>query len=70
MFFIESFKYGVFYFELDFFELIVNECGLNVNGKILRYLLCYLMEVVDFIVYFIMDMEDGFNKKLFLIKFI
>lgn len=67
---IESSKHGVFHSELDFFDLIVKECGLNLNGKILRHPLCYLMEAADSIAYLIMDMEDGFNKKLFSIEFI
>lgn len=67
---IESSKHGVFHSELDFFNLIVEECGLKVDGKILRHPLCYLMEAADSIAYLIMDMEDGFNKKLFSIEYI
>ncbi|MCW3104236.1 MAG: deoxyguanosinetriphosphate triphosphohydrolase [Bacteroidetes bacterium] len=67
---IESAKHGVFYSESDFFDLIINECGLKVGEKILRHPLCYLMEAADSIAYLIMDMEDGFNKKLFPIKYI
>lgn len=67
---IESSKHGVFHSELDFFDLIVDECGLKINGQILRHPLCYLMEAADSIAYLIMDMEDGFNKKLFSIKYI
>lgn len=67
---IESSKHGVFYSESDYFDLIVEECGLKINGKILRHPLCYLMEAADSIAYLIMDMEDGFNKKLFSIGYI
>lgn len=61
---LEKSKHGVFFSEKEYFDLIVENCGLNINGKILRHPLCYLMEAADSIAYYIMDMEDGFNKKL------
>ena len=67
---IESSKHGVFYSESDFFDLIIEECGLKINGKILRHPLSYLMEAADSIAYLVMDMEDGFNKKLLSIRYI
>ncbi len=67
---IESSKHGVFFSESSFFNLIVEECGLKIDGHILRHPLCYLMEAADSIAYLIMDMEDGFNKKLFSIEYI
>jgi dGTPase len=67
---IEKSKHGVFYSELDFFESIMKECGLENNGKYFRHPLSYLMEAADSIAYLCMDMEDGFNKDLFDINYI
>lgn len=67
---IEKSKHGVFYSEEGFFKLIIEECGLECNGRILRHPLCYLMEAADSIAYLCMDMEDGFNKGLFDISYI
>jgi len=67
---IETSKDGVFYSEVEFFNQIIEECGLKLGDKILRHPLCYLMEAADSIAYLIMDMEDGFNKKLFDINYI
>src|SRR5690606_39232276 len=68
--YIEASKHGVFYSEKDYFDRIVDECGLSKEGRILRHPLCYLMEAADTIAYRCMDMEDGFNKKLFNIDYI
>lgn len=65
---IEKKKHGVFFSEKEFFDLIVENCGLKVNNNIIRHPLCYLMEAADSIAYYIMDMEDGFNKKLLNLK--
>lgn len=62
---IEKHKRGVFQSEKNYFNKIVDECGLQVNGKIIRHPLCYLMEAADSISYLTMDIEDGFNKGLF-----
>jgi dGTPase len=67
---IEKSKHGVFYSEEKYFSLIVEECGLEKNGRIIRHPLCYLMEAADSIAYLCMDMEDGFNKSLFDIQHI
>ena len=67
---IERSKHGVFDSEKSYFELIVEECGLKIGNRILRHPLCYLMEAADSIAYLCMDMEDGFNKCLFDIKYV
>lgn len=67
---IERSKHGVFYSEKDYFDQIVEECGLRLGDRVLRHLLCYLMEAADSIAYLCMDMEDGFNKDLFDISYI
>lgn len=61
---IEKHKRGVFQSEKNYFKRIVDACGLQVNGRILRHPLCYLMEAADSISYLTMDIEDGFNKEL------
>ena len=58
-------KLGVFQTEKEVFERIIEECGLIVDGKIVRHPLSYLMEAADSICYMTMDVEDGFNKGLF-----
>ena len=58
-------KIGVFQTEKEVFERIIEECGLIVDGKIVRHPLSYLMEAADSICYMTMDVEDGFNKGLF-----
>lgn len=62
---IEKSKHGVFFSEKKYFEAIVEECGLEKDGRFLRHPLCYLMEAADSIAYLSMDMEDGYNKCLF-----
>ncbi len=62
---IETKKHGVFYSERAYFKLIKEECGLEIDGRVLRHPLCYLMEAADSIAYLCMDMEDGFNKGLY-----
>ncbi len=68
--YIEKSKHGVFASEKDYFELIIEECGLQKEDRYLRHPLCYLMEAADSIAYICMDMEDGFNKGLFDIDYI
>lgn len=63
--FIENNKHGIFYSELEYFDLIVNETGLKLGDRELRHPLCYLMEAADTIAYLCMDMEDGFNKGIY-----
>ena len=58
-------KLGVFQTEKEVFEKIAEECGLILDGKIIRHPLSYLMEASDSICYMTMDIEDGFNKGLF-----
>lgn len=62
---IEVTKRGIFQSEKIFFEKIIDECGLRVAGQAVRHPLCYLMEAADSICYLIMDIEDGFSKKLY-----
>lgn len=66
---IETSKQGVFLSEKKYFDKIVEECGLKVNGRVLRHPLCYLMEAADSICYLTMDIEDGYNKNLFDLKY-
>lgn len=62
---IETKKVGIFQSEVDVYNKIAETCGLVVNGKFVRHPLCYLVEAADSICYLTMDLEDGFNKKLF-----
>lgn len=55
-------KHGIFYSEYVHFENIINNCGLEIESKVVRHPLCYLMEAADTIAYRTMDVEDGFNK--------
>lgn len=67
---IEEHKQGVFYSEREYFDEIVNECGLRFEDRILRHPLCYLMEAADSICYLTMDMEDGYNMGLYDINYL
>ncbi|HEV7645202.1 MAG TPA: dNTP triphosphohydrolase [Pyrinomonadaceae bacterium] len=67
---IETKKVGVFSSEKDCFLKIAEECGLNVNGRIVRHPLCYLMEAADSICYLVMDIEDGYNTGLFDLEYL
>lgn len=67
---IEKSKHGVFFSEKDYFNLIMEECGLKKESHFLRHPLCYLMEASDSIAYLCMDMEDGFNKGIYNISYI
>lgn len=58
-------KHGVFFSEYDHFDEIIKNCGLKIEDKIVRHPLCFLMEAADTIAYRIMDVEDGFNKKIY-----
>lgn len=57
-------KIGVFDSELEYFNRIVDECGLLINNEVVRHPLCYLMEAADSICYLTMDIEDGYSKGL------
>lgn len=63
-------KRGVYSTEIDYFKRIIDECDLKVNGLYIRHPLCYLMESADSICYLTMDIEDGFNKKIFDIEYL
>lgn len=65
---IESKKVGVFLSEKSYVETIAANCGLVVDGRIVRHPLCYLVEAADSICYLTMDLEDGFTKKLFTLE--
>ena len=58
-------KKGVFHSEIKEFQKISKECGLKKGDKVMRHPLSYLMEAADSICYLTMDIEDGYNKKLF-----
>lgn len=63
--FIETKKVGIYQAEKKYLQMIVDECGLFVNGRIVRHPLCYLVEAADSICYLTMDLDDGFGKGLF-----
>jgi dGTPase len=63
-------KHGVFFSEYDYFEKIMENCGLKHDEKYFRHPLCYLMEAADTIAYRTMDVEDGFNKKIYNAQYI
>ena len=67
---IETKKIGVFQSEKKYFEQIITECGLYIDGRNVRHPLCYLMEAADSICYLAMDIEDGFNKGIYDIDFL
>jgi dGTPase len=62
--FIEKEKHGIFFSEKEYYDMIVAECGLEQNKRVLRHPLCYLMEAADSIAYLCMDVEDGFHTGL------
>lgn len=55
-------KRGVFWSEAEYLDRVAENCGLLIKGKIRRHPFTYLMEAADSICYFVMDMEDGYNK--------
>ena len=57
---IETKKVGVFQSEKSYLQSIAEQCGLMVDGRIVRHPLCYLVEAADSICYLPMDLEDGF----------
>ena len=59
---ISTSKRGVFQSEIEYFKKIVENCGLEKEGRYFRHPLSFLMEAADTICYRIMDVEDGFNK--------
>ena len=63
-------KIGVFQSEKEVFKKVVSECGLEISGKYLRHPLAFLMEAADSICYYVMDIEDGYNKRLYDYNFI
>lgn len=67
---IETKKLGVFTSEKEYFEKIVEECDLKCDGRIIRHPLCYLMEAADSTCYLTMDIEDGYNKNLYDLKYL
>lgn len=62
---IETKKVGVYQSEKAYLHIIAEHCGLIVDGHIVRHPLCYLVEAADSICYLTMDLEDGFNKRLY-----
>jgi dGTPase len=64
-------KRGVFQSEKPYLTQIFNECGLKGNGdSFIRHPLSFLMEAADSICYFVMDIEDGYNKGWYKYDFI
>ena len=62
---IETKKVGVFQSEKAYLDIIAENCGLTVDGRVVRHPLCYLVEAADSICYLTMDLEDGFKKRLY-----
>ncbi|QQQ70354.1 dGTP triphosphohydrolase [Chryseobacterium indologenes] len=63
-------KHGVFFSEYNYFEKIMENCGLKDGDIYYRHPLCFLMEAADTIAYRTMDVEDGFNKGLYTVDYI
>jgi dGTPase len=63
-------KRGVFQSESGYLELIFKASGLTKGADYKRHPLAFLVEAADSICYYIMDMEDGFNKGLYGYEFI
>ena len=63
-------KIGVFDSEIEFFERIIENCGLKIGKEVVRHPLCYLMEAADSICYLTMDIEDGYSKNLFDLEYL
>lgn len=59
-------KHGVFKTEDVLFRNIVKSCHMNrANGSVKRHPLAFLVEAADSICYGAMDVEDGYNMKLY-----
>ena len=58
-------KHGIFHTEELLLHRVADTCGMNINGKIVRHPLAFLMEAADSICYLVMDIEDGISKKWF-----
>jgi len=67
---LNSKKLGVFYSEKKYFEEISSACGTKNGDVYMRHPLSYLMEAADSICYLTMDIEDGFNKGLYDMKYL
>lgn len=67
---LEKKKVGVFTSEREYFEKIVEECGLKNVERVIRHPLCYLMEAADSICYLVMDIEDGYNTNLISLEYL
>lgn len=67
---LEKKKRGIFQSEKEYYIKIAKECGLMSGEDFLRHPLCYLMEAADSICYLAMDIEDGFNKKIYDIDYL
>lgn len=62
---IETKKIGVYQSEKKYLDNIAQNCGLIIDGRIVRHPLCYLVEAADSICYLTMDLDDGYNKGLY-----
>lgn len=59
-------KHGIFKTEELLFRNIVKSCHMNrANGSVKRHPLAFLLEAADSICYGTMDIEDGYNMKLY-----
>ena len=61
-------KHGIFNTEESLLRKVADTCGMNINGKIVRHPLAFLMEAADSICYLVMDIEDGISKKWFTVS--
>lgn len=55
-------KRGIFQSEKEYFQRLAEACGTIIDDNYVRHPLSFLMEAADSICYFVMDIEDGFNK--------
>jgi dGTPase len=63
-------KRGVYQSEKAYLESIFKKSNLVSGNEFFRHPLAFLVEAADSICYYIMDMEDGFNKGIYNYKFI
>ncbi len=68
--FISQKKRGVYQSEKEFLQEIFEKSNLIKEDKYIRHPLAFLVEAADSICYYIMDIEDGFNKKIYNYEFI
>ncbi len=59
-------KHGIYYSEREVFNSMVEKCSLRrEDGRIKRHPLSFLVEAADSICYLVLDIEDGYSRKLY-----